>query len=191
MAHSDLAFRRARRAYELAHVSASVRGLVVAAGLTALAIGLDRATSVTWLVAATLAATLAVLGWLGGAWRRGALAGVVAGLPPLIAPSLVMALGHSGHIGDMRHCADCASGPSLACIVTCFGTGSLVGIVAGYRATLDASPRRFALGAIASAALTGLLSCGTTGLGGASGVVIGLVAGGVTGWLVAGRTARA
>jgi hypothetical protein len=36
-----------------------------------------------------------------------------------------------------------------------------------------------------------LLGCGTTGLGGATGVVVGLVAGGVAGWLVAGRTAQA
>jgi hypothetical protein len=34
-------------------------------------------------------------------------------------------------------------------------------------------PRRFAIAAITSAALTGLLGCGTTGLGGAAGVVIG------------------
>jgi len=36
-----------------------------------------------------------------------------------------------------------------------------------------------------------LLGCGTTGLGGASGIVVGLVAGGLTGWITAGRTVRA
>ena len=46
-----------------------------------LAIALHRTTHATWLVAAALAATLATLGWRGGAWRRGALAGVLAGLP--------------------------------------------------------------------------------------------------------------
>jgi hypothetical protein len=60
----------------------------------------------------------------------------------------------------------------------------------GHRASTDASPPRFATAAIASAALTGLLGCGTTGLGGAIGVVAGLVAGGVTGWIVAARTAH-
>ena len=169
-------------------MTAGLRGLAIACGLTALALVLDRATSVTWLVASALAATLVVLGWRGGAWRRGALAGVLAGLPPLVMPYLVMAISH-GHDGPA--CAECASGPGLACVLTCFGTGSIVGMFVGYRATLDASPRRFAIGSIAAAVLTGLLGCGTTGLGGASGVVIGLVAGGVTGWLVAERTARA
>jgi hypothetical protein len=117
--------------------------------------------------------------------RRGALAGVIAGLPPLIAPSLVFALSHGGH------CAMCEQGATLPCLITCFGTGSLVGILVGYRAVTDPSPRRFAVAAIASAALTGLLGCGTTGLGGALGVVIGLVAGAVTGWVVAGRAAHA
>ena len=66
-----------------------------------------------------------------------------------------------------------------------------VGFVVGGYAMHDTSPRRFGLGAIATAALTGLLGCATTGLGGATGIVIGLVAGGVTGWVVAGPRARA
>jgi hypothetical protein len=149
-----------------------------------LAFGLHRSSSAAWLVAGVLAASLAALGWRGGAWRRGALAGVVAGLPPLIAPSLVFALAHGGH------CAMCEPRATLPCLIACFGTGSLVGIVIGHRAVADRSPRPFAVATLASAALTGLLGCGTIGLGGALGVVIGLVAGGVTGWVVAGRTAH-
>jgi outer membrane lipoprotein SlyB len=61
----------------------------------------------------------------------------------------------------------------------------------GYRSICDSSPRRYALAATATAALGGLLGCGTTGLGGAAGTVLGLVAGGVAGWIVAGRTAHA
>src|SRR6266850_1532709 len=52
-----------------------------------------------------------------------------------------------------------------------------------FAAIRAASPRRYALAAIATAALTGTLACATTGLGGALGVVVGLVAGGVTGWV--------
>jgi hypothetical protein len=182
--HSSLALRRVRFAYERAHVVAAVRGISVAGALAVLAFGLHRTSDATWLVAGTLAASLAVLGWRGGAWRRGSLAGVIAGLPPLIAPSIVFAVTHGGH------CAECPQGATLPCLVTCIGTGSLVGILVGYRATLDATPRQFAAAAMASAALTGVLGCGTTGLGGAIGVVIGLVAGGVTGWVVAGRTAH-
>jgi hypothetical protein len=132
-----------------------------------------------------LATTLAALGWRGGALRRGALAGVLAGLPPMIAPTLVFALSHGGH------CPECELGPTLPCLITCFGTSALVGVLVGHAATRDRSPRRFALAAIGSAALTGALACGTTGLGGAIGVVIGLVAGGVTGWAMGGRTAAA
>jgi hypothetical protein len=182
---ADAALHRARRAYERAHLLSAIRALLICAGLVALAIGLHKTSNVTWLVAGALAVSLAVLAWRGGSWRRGAFAGVLAGLPPLIAPSIVFALGHGGH------CASCEDGATLPCMIACFGTSSLVGMIVGYRATIDASPRRFALGALASAALTGLLGCGTTGLGGAVGVVLGLVAGGVTGWLVAGRTAHA
>ncbi len=169
---------RARRAYERSHVLAGLRGLAIAGGLAALAVGLHRTTHVTWLVAAALAATIATLGWRGGAYRRGALGGVIAGLPPLLAPAVVFALGHGGH------CPDCQMQPTLTCLLACFGTSSLVGILVGRYAVLDTSPRRFAAGAIATAMLTGLLGCATTGFGGALGIVVGLVAGSVTGWVM-------
>jgi hypothetical protein len=185
MARSDLALRRARLAYERGHVLSALRGLALAGGLVVLAVGLHRTSHATWLIAAMLAATLAALGWRGGAFRRGALAGVLAGLPPLVAPTLVFALAHGGH------CPSCELGPTLPCLLTCFGTSSLVGLLVGHTASRDRSPGRYALAAIAAAALTGTLACGTTGLGGAAGVVIGLVAGGVAGWVVGERTAPA
>ena len=178
------ALRRVRRAYEHAHLRSALRGVGLAAVIAALAFGLHRMSDAAWLFATGLAAALGGFGWRGGAWRRGALAGVLAGLPPLIAPSLVFAVSHGGH------CAMCAEGAALPCLITCFATSSLVGQLVGHRAVSEAS-RRFAIAAIASAALTGLLSCGTTGLGGALGVVIGLVAGGVTGWIVAARAVHA
>ena len=178
MARSD-ALDRARGAYERSHVLAGVRGLAIAAGLALLAVGLHRTTEITWLVAGVLGATLAALGWRGGAYRRGALAGVAAGLPPLLAPALVFALSHGGH------CPDCQMQPTLTCLLTCFGTSSIVGILVGRIATADATPRRFGLAAVATAALTGLLACATTGYAGALGIVVGLVAGGVTGWVAA------
>ena len=180
------ALRRARRAYEARHVASAVRALVTAALVIVLGLGLYRFTSSTVFVAATLAATMAAFAWRGGAWRRGAFAGVLAGLPPLIIPSIVWTLTSSA-----GHCASCETSATWPCLIACFGTGSLVGILVGYRAITDASPRRYATAAIATAALSGLLGCGTTGLGGATGVVVGLVAGGVAGWFVAGRTVRA
>ena len=100
-------------------------------------------------------------------------------------PGLVLAL--SGG----THCEACASDAMLPCMLACFGSSSLVGILVGYRANIDAAPRRYATAAITAAALTGLLGCGTTGLGGAVGIVAGIVAGGVTGWLFAARAAHA
>jgi len=188
MAPSDptaTARRRARFAYEVAHASTALRGVALAGGLAVLALGLHRTSQATWIVAGALAVALAALGWRGGAWRRGALAGVIAGLPPLIAPSLVFALSNGGH------CAMCEDGASLTCLFTCLGTGSLVGVVVGAHAVADRAPGPFASAAIASAALTGMLACGTTGIGGALGVVVGLMAGGVTGWVVAMRAAHA
>ncbi len=184
MERSEQARRAAHRAYERAQIGAALRGLAVAAAVTVLAIGLHRTADGTWIAAAMLGASLAALGWRGGAWRRGALAGVVAGLTPLVAPSLVFAFMHGGH------CATCDQGSALPCVVTCFGTSSLVGCFVGHRATLDRSAVRFAAGALSTAVLTGLLGCGTIGLGGAVGIAIGLVAGALTGWLVGGRTAH-
>jgi hypothetical protein len=181
MTRPELALLRARRAYELAHVWSAARGLALALVVTAAAIALHRTTSTTWLVAAALAATLATLGWRGGAWRRGALAGMVAGLPVFVAPA-IYSLAVIG-----THCPDCAMAPSLTCILICLGTSTLVGGAVGYAATRDPSRTRFAGGAIASALLTGLLGCGTIGMGGAAGVVVGFIAGGVTGWVVASR----
>ena len=185
MARSDSALRHVRRAYERAHVVSAVRGVALAVAFTIAAIALHRTTNATWLVAAGLAATLATLGWCGGAWRRGSLAGLLAGVPVFVAPSLYYMFAHG------RHCPECAMGPTLACMLVCLGTSSAVGIAVGFSATRDASPHRFAGGALSAALLTGWLGCGSVGFGGALGVAIGLVAGGVTGWVVAGRTATA
>jgi len=185
MARSDQALRRVRCAYEVAHLAAAARGLAIAAGAVILALGFHHASSAMWLAAGALAAALGVLGWRGGALRRGAVAGVIAGLPTLVVPALVLML--SGG----THCEACASDAMLPCMLACFGSSSLVGILVGYRASTDTAPRRYAIAAIAAAALTGLLGCGTTGLGGAVGIVAGVVAGGITGWVFAARAAHA
>lgn len=180
-----LALARAESAYARTHGLAALRGVAIAAALVALATCLHRTSDATWLTAGALAITLGALGWRGGPWRRGGLAGVLAGVPPLIAPSLVFAVRHGGH------CASCAESADLPCLLACVGTSSLVGLLVGHRAVADRSPRAFATAALVTAALTGVLGCTTTGYGGALGVAVGLVAGGVTGWVVAGRTAHA
>jgi hypothetical protein len=59
MARSELALRRATRAYERSFVVAAVRGVGLALVLTIAAIALHRSTDATWLLAGALAATLA------------------------------------------------------------------------------------------------------------------------------------
>lgn len=184
MARSDAALARIRSAYERAHLLSGARGILLAAGLLVLAFALHRTTSETWVVAALLAGTLAVTGWRGGTWRRGSLAGIAAGLPVFIAPAIYMLFTHG-------NCAHCQMQPSLTCMLICFGTSSAVGALVGHVAVRDALPRRFVLAAVAGALLTGLLGCGTTGYGGALGIVAGLLAGSVTGFTVATRAAHA
>jgi hypothetical protein len=179
------ALARARRAYERAQVIAGLRGVVAAAALCAVAFALHDITPTAQLVAGALAITLGVLGWRGGAWRRGSLAGVLAGLPPLVAPWLLFALTHGGRIA---HCPACDGAPTLGCIVTCFATSAVVGTLVGLRAVQDRSPLRFTAAALVAAAFTGALGCASTGIGGAVGVLVGLVAGGATGWVLAHRT---
>jgi hypothetical protein len=162
----------------------AVRAVALAFALTVGACALHRTTSSTWLVAATLAATLGALAWRGGPWKRGALAGVLAGLPVFVAPALFFG-------ATAGHCPDCHVTPSLWCMTTCIGTSLAAGLVVGHIATRDTSPRRFGLAAIATGLATGLLGCGTVGFAGAMGVAIGLVAGGLTGWVVANRPAQA
>jgi hypothetical protein len=184
MAPADRALADARAAYAWSHVLAGVRAAAVAVAIVGLALLLHRTTDAMWLVGGSLAITLGVLGWRGGPLRRGALAGVLAGLPPMLAPVLVSLASHG-----MIRCADCPTVPSLTCTLTCFATASLVGLAVGQRATRDRSPARFAGAAMVTAILTGALGCGTTGFGAAIGIAIGLVAGGVTGWVAAHRTA--
>ncbi len=182
MARSDRALASVRGAYRRAHLLAGGIGVVVAAALVALATLLHRTSHAMWLAAGALAITLAVFGWRGGATRRGALAGVLAGLPPMLTPVVVSLVSHGG-----IRCADCPAMPSLACTLACFSTAAIVGLIVGHQARHDAVPVRYAFPAIATAVLTGALGCGTTGLGGALGIAIGLVAGSVTS-LIAARS---
>ena len=184
MERSDLALRSVRRSYERAHAVSALRGIALAGAFVVLSIGLHRVTGITWIVAALLAIALATLGWRGGSARRGALAGVLAGLPVFVTPTIVFALTHGG-----IQCPDCELGPTLLCLVTCFATSSLVGLAIGFATRHE--PARFSVAALATAVLVGLLGCSTTGLGGAVGIVIGMLAGGATGWLVHGRELRA
>jgi hypothetical protein len=171
---SARALSAARRSYELAHVRAACRALTFAALPVTIAFAIHGVTMQTALLAGALALTIAVFAWSGGAARRGAHAGVVAGLPPLLAPLFVLSLAPS-------HCSHCSDPDSWSCIAACFGASSFVGIVVAQRARRDVSPRGFASAALLVAALTGLLGCGMTGLGGAIGIGLGVALGSIVG----------
>lgn len=173
MERSDLALSAARRAYERSHVRSAGRGVLLAGLFAILAIGLHRTTHFTWFVAALLAIALAAFGFRGGSSRRGALAGVLAGLPVFIAPTIVFAITHGG-----IHCPDCELGPTLACMATCLVTSALAGSAIGYASRREPMP--FIAGATTTALLVGLLGCATTGIGGAVGIVVGVLAGSAT-----------
>lgn len=181
MAFPDAAFARARDSYEMSHLSSAARGVAIAALLVWLAVILHPVTNLTFAMAVPLAVALSGFGWRGGAWRRGALAGVGAGLPPMIVPIAVGMLSSGGH------CIQCSAMPTWICALACFGTSSFVGALVGGTAALDCSPRRYASAALVTAALTGMVGCVTMGFGGAVGVVAGLAAGGATGWYISGR----
>lgn len=184
MARSDVALRHVRGAYEGAFIGAAIRGVALALVLTLAAVALHRTTEATWIASAALAATLATVAWRGGAWARGGLAGVLAGIPVFIAPAIYFMV-------TAGNCPDCHVTPTLTCMLVCIGTSAGAGMLVGHIASHDEAPRRFALAAVATASLAGLLGCGTTGLAGGVGVVLGVIAGGVTGWVTAARTVRA
>ena len=165
--------------------SSAVRGIALAVGLVARSRSRCIARRRDVARRSSLAATLATLGWRGGAWRRGALAGVFAGLPRV-------------HRAAIYSSSRKAALPAIADGAVADVHARVLRHELGRRRRSSvmsrrAMHRRVALRSARSPAalLTGLLGCGTTGLGGALGIVVGLVAGGVTGWVVASRTAHA
>jgi hypothetical protein len=130
-----------------------------------------------------LAAVLVVARWRGTSWWRGARAGLIAGLLPLIVPATVLAA--RGKV----HCAGCTPsvGDALACAMICIGASLVAGIAVGLRGARDPAPRRYIAAALAAAALVGLIACGVVGVGGSLGIVAGLAIGGVPAAVLARR----
>ena len=167
---------RARRAYERARVLDGLLAAWPVPLLIALAVVLhERVSAVAVAAAAGLFVLLVAATWRGRAYRRGATAGVLAGLPPLVVPAVVIAA--RGEV----HCAGCtpSMGNVLACTVLCVATALVCGLAVGLRAARDREPVRFAAAALLVATLVGLLACGATGVGGGLGVIVGFAAGGI------------
>jgi hypothetical protein len=176
MARSDLARARVRRAYERSRAVDALVAMWPAPILVGVAGALhDHVGAGAVIAAAALAVVLAIAAWAGHSWRRGAVAGMLAGLLPLIVPAVVVATRGSSH------CAGCTPsvGTMLACTIVCISTSLVAGIAVGIAAARDRSPLRFTAAALVAAAGVGLIACGVVGLGGSTGIVVGLVAGGI------------
>jgi hypothetical protein len=186
MERSEFVRARVRRAYERSRLAGGLVAAWPVPLLLVVALVLhDHAGGAALVAAGALTTLLVVARWRGESWSRGAFAGVLAGLPPLIVPAVVMSM--RGEV----HCAGCAPSSSsmLACTLICLTTGVASGIAVGLAAGRDPWPRRFAAAALVIAAVVGLLACGATGLGGAAGVVVGLIAGGIPAVVLARRAA--
>jgi hypothetical protein len=168
----DRARLRARRAFERAQWRAAfvtAAPLAVIAPLAAL-LHEGATPSATGLIAIALGAALLVAGWRGDGWRRGATVGLVAGLPGLLLPRVVLA--------PIGHCAMCAplDVSGMTCFLACGGAGLFAGVVVGALAARDPAPVRFAITAGAIACLTAALTCIVAGMAGVTGIAAGIAA---------------
>jgi hypothetical protein len=187
MISRDIALRaRARRAYERARWLDGGRTAwpVLALVPVALALHGRSAAPATAVAGALLAIALAVAGWRGGAWRRGALPGVAAGLPLFLIPSVLMA-----------GCTACGAAcpreamPWLTCFAGCGLAALLGGLVLAALARRDRAPLVYAASAALTAALTASMTCTIAGAAGLLGGIVGLAAGSAP--AVAGALRRA
>lgn len=162
--------RRARRAYELRMAWAGVLRLWPLALLLPAAL-LLHGPSAPWqtgVAALILAAALVLTGWRGGGWRRGALPGLLGGLPAFFVPSLIMPAGATcdGCVHASAHWLTCMSACTFACLAS--------GLALAHVARRDPSPRSFAASAAICGALTASLTCSLAGYAGLMGVALGL-----------------
>lgn len=162
---------RARRAYERGRL---LRGLgytwpllgLIPAALWLHAASLGRIA----LVAAALAIALVAAAWRGRGWARGALPGVLGGLPAFFVPYLVAPAGSS--------CERCAHPDAhwSTCLALCFAASLSTGVVLAVLARRDRDPRGFAASAALMAALTAAITCSLAGAAGLGGVALGVTA---------------
>ena len=179
MASPDLASlaARSRRAYERAMLARAVRDVWPVLLLAPLALLLHapaQTASTIAAIAGVLAVALIALGWRGGPWRRGALPGVLSGLPVFVVPSLVAP--------RAEHCAlACSPGgaASSSCALACLGVALVAGVLLGRRAGRDARPVEYTLAAAVTGGLTASLTCSAAGGFAVLGAIAGLVAGSI------------
>lgn len=162
---------RARAAYERAMVRRGLARLWPLAVLVPVALALHTPATPwrTAMAAMCLGAALLATGWRGGAWARGALWGVLGGVPAFIVPSLVMPAETA--------CASCVHGSATwtTCMAACSVASFASGLALAHLARGDRAPRAFAIAAATCAGLTASLTCSLAGGAGLAGVALGVV----------------
>jgi hypothetical protein len=156
---------RARRAYERGRLRAALPSVAAIAPMVALSLVVCRQYAATAACGVALGAIVLAAGWRGQEVARGARAGLLAGLGPLLLP-LVTCL----HL--------CAGGVCVfvpaSCVVAGIAGGVAVGVLARRRAPADAPSGRYLVPALGVAALTGSLGCVIAGTSGVVGMAVGM-----------------
>ncbi|HEU0105317.1 MAG TPA: hypothetical protein VFT38_04055 [Vicinamibacteria bacterium] len=157
---------RARRAYEVGRLRASLPTVALVAPMVGLSILLCGRYAASACSGVALAAVLAAAAWRGQQFARGARAGLVAGLGPLLLP-LALCL----HL--------CAGGVCLLAPSICVAGGLLGGVAVGVRARgrADGSSAGYLAVALSVTALTGCMGCLIAGVSGVLGMAAGMAAG--------------
>ena len=157
---------RARRAYEAGRLRTALPTVAFAIPMIALSLALCDRPAATAGCGLALVAVLAAAAWYGRACARGARAGLVAGLVPLLLP-----LATCFHL--------CAGGVCLlapaACVVAALAGGAALGLYARHRVAADGGG--YLVAALGVAALVGSLGCVIAGVSGIAGMGIGLALG--------------
>jgi hypothetical protein len=160
---------RARRAYEVGRLRTALPAIAFAAvPMVGLSIALCDRPLASAGCGLALAAVLLAAAWRGQPFARGARAGLVAGLGPLLLP--------------MATCFHlCAGGVCLlvpaACIVAALVGGAALGLHARHHIPASSDAGGYLVTALAVAGLVGSLGCVIAGMSGIVGMVVGLTLG--------------
>jgi hypothetical protein len=159
---------RARRAYEMGRLRSALPAVALAVPMVGLSLALCDRMAASAGCGLALVAVLLAAAWRGRPFARGARAGLIAGLGPLLLP--------------MATCLHlCAGGVCLlapaACVVAALLGGAALGLYARRRVPASPEADGYLLTALAVAALVGSLGCVIAGLSGIVGMVTGLALG--------------
>ncbi len=164
-----------RRAYERGRVASAALETTPVCLLPLTSLCLGDPSLVSFALCCALPLAFGIARWLGRGWGRGAVIGVLAGLPAMLAPLCLAVAGHP------CEGATCARWSGLLCV----SVGALAGLAIGSR-VIDLPARLSALGLAALAAALGCMPFGFGVVGGAV-LALGVSAAG----MVAARRALA